>query len=233
MGTELAGWTQPLVDALLLWLQSKVSNRASPEYATADLSSFWSDLFCCRRPCSRSLSTHDLDTSGRTVDAARALVAAGGLRTRTLVVPNLEGNEWCALVMLGFPAALSSHKLESRRCRTGTQQRATQPALLGILADPASRCAGLPSQFVRRLQEIVTVASCLGHGLHTTTASLQSRGHVVGTLLSPMELFDGVWEWICICLAPRCWPMYSFFDSFQKSTRSVSCKEEGRNGMVC
>ena len=77
-GKELAGWTQPLVDALLLWFQSKGSNRASPEYATAVLSSFWSDVFCCRRPCSRSFSTHDVDTSGRTMDAARALFAAGG-----------------------------------------------------------------------------------------------------------------------------------------------------------
>ena len=193
-GTELAGWTQPLVDALLLWLQSKVSNRASPDYATAVLSSFWSDVFCCRRPCSRSLPTHDVDTSGRTMDAARALFAAGGLRARTLVVPILEGNEWCALVMLGFPEALNSHMLEARRCRPGTQQRATQPALLGILADPASRGAGLRSQSVRRLQDVVTVASCLAHGLPTTTASLKSRGHIVRTLLTPIDLGDGAWE---------------------------------------
>ena len=77
-GTYLSGWTQALVDALLMWLQSKVSNRALPKYATAVLSSFWSDVFCYRRPDSRYLSTHGVETSGRTMDASRALVFAGG-----------------------------------------------------------------------------------------------------------------------------------------------------------
>jgi len=160
-------------------------------------------------------------------DASRALVAAGGLRTKTLVVPILEGNEWCALVILGFPAALTSHMLEARRCCTGTQQRATQPALLSILADPASRGAGLRSQSVRCLQDVVTVASCLANGLPTTTASLQSPGHVVRTLLTPIDLVDGVWEMDLLLTGPSMLA-HVFFLLSAAEEHNVSLMHEGR-----
>jgi len=82
--------------------------------------------------------------------------------------------------------------LEARKCRTGTQQRAPQPALLGILADPASWDASLRSKSVRRLQDVVTVASCLGHGLPTTTASLQSEGTFFGRCSPPLTMVVGL-----------------------------------------